>query len=66
MMKRKKFKPKDGWVLIADDDSGERTGLYICWDELFGTRKAALKFATDHGWPNGAYRAARATITAAP
>lgn len=62
MAQKLKVRPDEGWVLIARDDSSERLGWYICWQELFTRRRSALKFATDNDWTKGTYRAVRASL----
>lgn len=61
-MKKLNVKKLPGWVLISPDDSGERVGWYISWHEIFDRRMDALRFAREHGWTVGAYRAVRASL----
>jgi hypothetical protein len=63
-MRKKSIKPTSGWILISQDVDGEgnRTDWYIAWDSVFGTKKAALKFAKKYDWPPP-YKAVRGQIT---
>lgn len=57
------YNPVDvqGWVLVAKEDDSPR--WYIAWMDIFGTKKAALKFATDNNWPKP-FKAMRGRIRA--
>lgn len=51
-----------GWVLICPIDEKRPEGKwYVCWDEVFRTKRAALDFARSHGWSRG-FRAARGSL----
>ena len=40
------MKPITGWILTSKDEDGK---WYICWHEVFETRKRALELAVS--WP---------------
>lgn len=52
-----------GWILITKDDDADE--WHIAWHEHFGTKKAAVAFASDNKWPE-LYRAVRGRLMVDP
>jgi hypothetical protein len=56
--------PIVGWFLVAPDDDDIDTPQdvwHFAWLDAFTSKRRALKFASDHGWPKP-YRAVRGRI----
>ncbi len=58
MSKAKSIAPIEGWILIAEND----TGWHIAWIGIFPLKRQAIEFAKFNKWPEG-YRAVRGRIT---
>lgn len=69
MGKREQARAKSvsGWLLLTRDelDLCKFGEWYIAWDEIFPSKKWALKFAQDNKW-NCPYRAVRGELSIKP
>lgn len=67
-MKRRKIEPLRGWILITRDEGDycRKTGpWYVCWHDVFDTKREALEFAGLNNWvrPYDAVRGKLAPLT---